>query len=87
MDTNIMSDEPVGVGERFRWYAGYALLWIGNWLFVRWGTWMLQFDTPTTTPALFRALIVSEQVDRYGIDGLAAIKGFYDTYLRDDPDD
>ena len=31
------TEEPTGAGERLRWYAGYVLLWLGNWIFVRWG--------------------------------------------------
>jgi len=84
--TSVMSEteEPTGAGERLRWYAGYALLWIGNWLFVRWGARLLRFEEPSTAPSLFRALIISEQVDRYGVEGLALIKGFRDTYLADE---
>mgnify|MGYP000171330351 CR=1 FL=1 len=75
------TEEPTGAGERLRWYAGYALLWLGTWLFVRWGARLLRFEKPTTGPTLFRALIISEQVDQYGIEGLAMIKGFHDAYL------
>lgn len=65
------TEEPTGAGERLRWYAGYVLLWLGNWIFVRWGARLLRFEEPSTAPSLFRALIISEQVDRYGVEGLA----------------
>ena len=71
------TEEPTGAGERLRWYAGYALLWLGNWIFVRWSARLLRFEEPSTAPSLFRALIISEQVDRL-------IKGFRDTYLADE---
>jgi hypothetical protein len=81
MEPEEQIEERIWASEHLRWYAGYVLLWLGTWLFVRWGARLLRFEKPTTGPTLFRALIISEQVDQYGIEGLAMIKGFHDAYL------
>ena len=66
--------------DEVRFRTGYIFFWIGNWLFLLSAERLWGYDR-TTVSGLLRALNLKESVDEHGIEGLALIKGFYDTYL------
>ncbi len=76
--------DAVPLTARLRASCGIALLWLGNWLFVRWAAWLLHIEAPTTTGSIYLALVRNELINEHGVEGLALIKGFHDAYLTEE---
>jgi hypothetical protein len=67
--------------DKLTTYLSLVLFILGNRCFIRPAMWLTGYTNLPATGDLILAMARNDMITRYGIEGLAMIKTFHDTYM------